>query len=311
MADASTWWEGRTQAILMPGKVMAIWGLEAGSADRIAIANRAFEVYYRGMRCVNDLDSRGEQSKAMRGRLQSLAKSGWGLGVADLEDAFSHLAKHATDWKDEKTADYTGGRDKVFPRSVKGAPLFAVNFLTAVEADFQKFKKTCLETYNEHLSALAALALQKPTNWERVHQTISATNSAAGTAGAFLWYGPPLQKAMIDQGRIVGHGGSSGALDHKLAGIAGRLISYSQVCDYIAGALTDYVKLRRHNLEAFVPLKFALKFIPILGGFYGSAIDAIPAIKSWFVSLMRQYIERIDRLSSDTDAIRHRFAPGY
>ncbi|MEQ9408898.1 MAG: hypothetical protein RIK87_14270 [Fuerstiella sp.] len=118
-----------------------------------------------------------------------------------------------------------------------------------------------------------------------------------------------MQKAMVKQGRIVSYGGRLAHYDHKLAGIAGNLVTFTKVWGYVSGALTDYQKLKRHDMEAFVPLKFALRFIPILSDFYGRAIDAIPGMKKWFTAFMQQYIRRVDRLSSDTDLKKKRHAP--
>lgn len=302
MVSAATWWEGKNQALLVQQNIQANWRLEPGYQDRITIANHAFRLYYRGMQCCNDPLLSLKQSRAMRSRLQSLAKSGSGMGVSNLEEAFEHLAANGTVWKDENTADYKGGRGKAFPGDVRKAPEFAVQFLTAVEKDYGTFRKDVALRYHEHLSTLARLSTKKPTNWERINQVLAQIGTGASNALPFLWHATPTQTAFStssDNGRPLGYGGPGGKLDSRLAAIAGKAITFTKAWDYIAGFMTDYAKFKRHKLEAFAPLKLALKFVPILGEFYGKAIDAIIGMKKWFTSVMRQYIRRIDRLTTD------------
>jgi hypothetical protein len=306
--DYKYWWDGKSQALLVPRNVYADWyvGKGAGGEQALQIANRAFQIYYDARRKIDmvSLSESGgwELYKACLETLHSLATEGSGFGVKDLEDAFKHLASKGTQWYDDNTGDYSGSSKKSYSKTVHNAPEFAVNFLNAVDKNLMKLKNEVWVPYTGALKHLELLSTKPKTasDWEKYGAILKQVDQIGKYAKPFLWAAPQTQEKLllkgnktlltIEPGRAIAHGATL------------KSISYVGVLAQIESGLSMYAKARASNFSKtdstlLALADFGFNYIPILGAFYSKAIALIPTIKTEFEAFMKNYLQRIDQRS--------------
>lgn len=270
------YWDGTRQAHLDRSQITASWGARgtAHSGASIAFVNRAFEIYYQALQKIGECPD-PDQSRQMLESLHDAARTGWGWGVSDLEEAFEHLHSNGGRWTDEDTKNYYGGRDKVFQRGIVTAPVSIVNFMNAVDDRVSELRSV-MENYQRQTRDLARA--QEADDWERVGTILGEVKSWGERAKPLVWFAPRVER------------GVSGAV--SLAGALGRIHT----------GLTTYTRAREAGFDsgtatALTALRTAVGWVPVLGDFYGKAVEMIPGLTIWFRNLIRDHTARIDRAS--------------
>ena len=278
---SNTYWQGGEQVTLTRDMITAAWAQPgvSNSGRGIALANRAFDLYYHARRNIDACPDAAHKN-AMDRELVDAATTGWGTGVDDLQEAFQHLASNGGRWTDEATENYYPQRTGVFPLSQAGAgivlgPQAMVNFLDACDKKVKTLKDAC-----EHFNTQTAILeqAQQADNWSRVGTVLGEVNVWGDRAKPFLWMAPATQERL---GRVVGFAGTLGN---------------------IHSGLTTYVNARKAGMDQGLSaglgaLQTAIGWVPVLGGFYGKAIEMIPGLVTWYRGLLDDRIRRIDAAS--------------
>lgn len=268
------YWNGTRQASLTRGQISAPWGAGDYSANRIALANRAFEIYYQAHRRISACTN-GPHRNQMLTSLHDAAQTGWGLfdGVHDLEEAFEHLTDNGGRWTDSATGTYFGGAQKVFPRALTEGPVSCVNFLNAVDSNMSQLRGI-LERYTAQVQQISEA--QRQDDWRTVGIVLSQVKDWGERAKPFLWWAPSTVQRPL-----------------------GLTLAFVEVLSHIHSGLTTYANSIGAGLDsrtsiALGALRTAVGFLPVLGDFYGAAIDMVPGLRAWFQGLVQDRCRRID-----------------
>ena len=267
------YWNGSVQATLDRNHVSAAWGRPglAHSGASINLANRAFEVYYSAHRNISASASTGHQPQ-MLAALHDAARTGWGSGVSDLEESFEHLSASGGAWSDNNTKNYYGGPNKIFRGALVSGPTGPVNFLNQVDANIERLRGIYTR-YNGQVQVLTTAVASD--NWTRIGETLGDFKTWAERAKPFLWWAPVHEQR------------------------AGQLVSLAGALGNIHTAATMYTNSRAAGFDprsaaALTALRTAVGFVPVLGDFYGRAIEMIPGLASWFRGLIQERVRRLD-----------------
>ena len=273
----TAYWEGTRQAQLTRSQVTASWGRPgvAHSGTSIGFANRAFEIYHSAHQSISRCSDYGHQ-RQMMSSLHDAARTGWGLGVDDLEEAFQHLDSNGGRWTDNATKSYFGGRNKVFHSTLVTAPVSTVNFMNAIDSRVAELR-TIMNRYHQQARTLSRAA--DGHQWAQVGTGLGEIKSWGERAKPFLWMVPTVQDRL------------------------GQAVSFTGVLSNIHSGLNTYGLSIRAGFDsdtatAIAALRTAMGWVPVLGDFYGRAVDLIPGLRVWFQGLIRDYCRRIDRAAS-------------
>lgn len=270
---SNDYWLGARQASLERSQISAPWGAPgaAYSGRSIALANRAFEIYYQSHQRISACTDVSHQNKMFRS-LYDAARAGWGLGVDDLEEAFQHLTANGGRWTDSATRNYYGGPQKVFPGALTEGPVSCVNFLNAVDSKMTELKGI-LDRYRTQVQNLNQA--QQRDDWRTVGTVLTEVKNWGERAQPFLWWAPNVEQRLGSAVTFVG----------ALSNIQSGLTTYANSI----GAGFD-----TRTAAAIGALRTAVGWVPVLGDFYGGAIDMIPGLATWFRGLVQDYCRRID-----------------
>ena len=270
---STEYWLGNRQATLQRDQVRADWGRPGTehSGTAIALANRAFEVYYTARRNINACTDSSHKN-AMLQKLEEAGRSGWGIGVNDLEESFEHLERNQGIWTDGSTSNYFGGPNKIFPNALVTGPQGPVNFLKAVDANVEELRRI-LDRFNQQTQQLAQA--QQNDNWTRIGDITGEIQTWGERAKPFLWWAPNAEQRL------------------------GQVVSFAGALSNMHTALTTYTNSRSAGFDsrtsaAIAALRTAVGWVPVLGEFYGRAVDLIPGLATWFRGLVQDRGRRID-----------------
>jgi len=243
----------------------------AHSARSIALANRAFEIYYQAHHRISACAEANHRT-SMTNSLHEAARTGWGLGVDDLEEAFQHLDLNGGRWTDSATKSYFGSPQKVFQGALTTGPVSCVNFLDAVDSRMTELMGI-LEHYQTQIQSLDQA--QQDDNWETVGTVLTQIKDWGERAAPFLWWAPNVQQKV----------GTAVTFTGALSNIHDGLTTYANSI----GAGFD-----TRTAAAIGALRTAVGWVPVLGGFYGAAIDMIPGLATWFRNLVDERCRRLN-----------------
>lgn len=277
---SNPYWNGTQKAQLDRAHIRASWGAAgvAHSGTSIALANRAFDIYYRAHQNIQACPD-ARQKSAMQRELQDAARTGWsvlGRHPDDLEEAFNHLAANAGIWTDDETANYYGGRNKVFQGALVRGPVSVVSFLNAVDGKMNTLRQAVQNFDTQRRNLQRA---EQGDDWTRVGTVLGEIKTWGERAQPFLWLAPAVQQRM------------------------GTTVSFAGALSNIHSGMTTYARARAQNFPqgaaiAIGAMRTAIGWVPVLGDFYGRAIDMIPGLAAWFRGLISDYTRRIDAASS-------------
>jgi len=275
---SNQYWEGSRQASLEGSQISAAWGrpgVEHGGSA-ISLANRAFEVYYSAYRNIAASAGATHYSQ-MLAALQDAARAGWGSGVSDLEESFDHLTSNGGRWTDNNTKNYYGGPNKIFQRTLVTGPEGPVNFLNAVDSKIEVLRGVYTQ-YNSQVQQLTTAVAAD--NWTQIGETLGDIKTWGERAKPFLWWAPAYEQR------------------------AGQLVGLADVLGNIHTAATMYTNSRAAGFDprsaaALTALRTAVGFVPVLGDFYGRAVEMIPGLAAWFRGLIQERVRRIDAAAAE------------
>lgn len=265
---AGNWEEG--YSLLQLERDHIPWEHHQGLDVTLNAMNKAFEIYYRARQMA------GSDMK-MHASIRDSFTDGSGRTVADdLQEAFQYLSKrlHLRNspteywWGDMYRKTYRG-------RLVNGSaqvPKSIYEFLTSVENKMIKV----VNAYNEWGELFTLAEKQKENeDWENFGKTIGTINSAAGSVKHLLWLAPK-------------------SVQHRVGGLS----TIASVTGGIHGAATAFAD---GNLQDWAQMRLATEVLgklPILGQFYGSALEAIPSIKNNVSAMVKCKVKMLDKIDS-------------
>lgn len=276
MPSAVDYIAGVAQPELTQDNVTAPWATGHRCINKLAMANRAFELYYTAVERIDRIHETELRQKASK-QLYYCLTSGCGSGVSDLKEAFEHLAEHHDEFRDENMSPYFPGPGKCFVgNALVHGPTFAVNFLNAVDRGMQALKATSdeLGTYSDQIN----VSIQRD-DWDNVGRALGKIKKSAETIKPWLWDTPT-------------------AVKH-----AGRIATFANALGNIHAGTTTFANSRRAGFHddmsaAIGAIRTAVGFVPVLGSFYGKAIEMIPGLATWFNGIIRDRVRRLDRIAN-------------
>ena len=273
---SNDYWDGVRRAMLTRELITPSWAAPgvAYSGRSIELANRAFEIYYEANQRISACTSASHRDQ-MLASLHDAGRSGWGTGVDDLEEAFEHLESNGGRWTDNATSNYYGSSQKVFQGALTAGPVSCVNFLNAVDDKMSDLREV-LERYRGQVQRLSAA--QEQDDWRTLGTVLSEVKHWGERAKPFLWRAPNVERRF------------------------GVAVTFAAVLSNIHSGLTIYgsavgAGFDRRSTAALAALRTAVGWVPVLGTFYGDAIDMIPGLAIWFRGLVDDYVRRIDAAS--------------
>ncbi len=271
---SNPYWDGTRLARLTPKQVTAAWGRpgRAFSLTSIALVNRAFEIYYRALRKIRECPD-PEQARQMVASLRDAARTGWGFGISDLEEAFAHLHANRGRWTDNATKNYYGGPNKVFQATIVEAPVSIVNFMNAVDSRMGELRKI-VQHYERSVRDMRQARRQGA--WERIGRILFEVHRWGTAAKPLLWFSPKVR--------------------HRIENV----VTFAGVLFRIHSGTTMYYRSRAAGFDdrtakGLAALRTAMTWVPVLGVFYGQAVEMIPSLAAWMRNLVRNRVLEIER----------------
>ncbi len=278
---SNDYWFGNKQASLTREQIEASWGHGDHSGARIQFVNKAFEIFYRARRNIQSIRVCGDYELAarMESDLEDAATEGWSLfGVGDLEAAFEHLVKNGGRWTDEDTGYYYGGESKVFPHGFVKAPISAVNFMNAVDKRIQIMSNIAQQHESQTDLAVGAAETEQ---WTRLDQVLDTIAKLAEKVEPVLWIGE-LEGAPVWLSKTRKFTEAVTAINDALS-------------FYRAGIGAGF---RPGTAAPIAALRGALNYLPVLGSYYGMALDLVPRLRGWFRGVMEGRHRRLELAAS-------------
>lgn len=301
-STSNKYWNGEEHAFLRHRDVSASW---AQSVSGIDVANRAFCVYYHGVR--NIQASQGDENyDEMWGSLSRCATQRrvgvldfrsdiLGRKVLSLQAAFQHLVENNGRWTDENTLNYNGKSGRGYANKAPHGPAV---FLAAVDEELDtmttnlaRFKTSC-----EEMSQRRPSARDDPREWQEVRNLVNRATTSAERSQSILWLGTATISARLPVGRPSRSvSGFSDAMDGHLT----RTVKVFEVFNQIADALDIYMDEThrtgggdRNFALGLAALNYAMTLSPVLGAFYGPIISRIPGLMTDWERSMANYHDR-------------------
>jgi len=280
---ANEYWAGNRQAVLTRNQIDAAWGAPGveHSGGSIGCANRAFEIYFRAHQQISQCQD-ADHTRVMMDSLHSAGREGWGIHWPgsdhpdDLEEAFQHIANNNGRWRCNNTSIYMGGPNKAYQRNLIRAPTSTVSFLRAVDRNMATLRSV-LSSYGSQVQTLNQA--RQRNQWQAVGSALTNIKNGAQRAKPFLWMAPAAER------------------------VAGRTVTFARVLSNLHAGLTTYGQASGSGLDtstsaALGAMQTAVRFVPVLGSFYGHAIAMIPGLHRWFQQLVQDHVREIDRAAN-------------
>jgi hypothetical protein len=293
MANFRAYWDGVELAEITAEQVEAP-ALKSGAGVggcTIPAMQKAFDTYYQGMAIAKGLrmpEGAGGAFQAAFARikksiiddLQASARTGWGHGVNDLEEAFEHLADNGGRWTDGNVRMYGGGPSGSGAINGHGCfttAQFAANFFWAID---ERVKKT-QEAASEHVAKADKMATMFENNpnwnkngtkeWGEFGEVLKSIEKNAERVASSMW--------------IFGSQRADDISEHIETG--NQLLT---AANEVRGAVEMYDQGMRAGFgaggsAALVVAKRAADAIPVLGELYGEVIGMIPGIAVSFQAI--------------------------
>jgi len=282
--------------------VDAGWGKGDNCANKLRMMNGAFETFFVLLQAIQDCED-DEHRNVMTAELTDAGDAGWGSGVTDLDDAFTHWLGPGH-WTDNNVGSYMkahgmfGGQNPAFaglspsccwglPTNIMPGPLAAVNFFSALDDKMDKLQDA-IQDHNEQLSLMAKAVASK--NGSQVDKAFKAIAKAAKTAKPFLWIPKAfgiVPKASDGPGGIAVQGGIT-------------FVKAISDIDTFLNVQQQALQTGIFNNEtstAFAALTFALGKIPVLGFFYKKIGQNIPGLIGCINAEIEEHYRMIDRMT--------------
>ena len=185
--------------------VDAGWGKGDNCANKLRMMNGAFETFFVLLQAIQDCED-DEHRNVMTAELTDAGDAGWGSGVTDLDDAFTHWLGPGH-WTDNNVGSYMkahgmfGGQNPAFaglspsccwglPTNIMPGPLAAVNFFSALDDKMDKLQDA-IQDHNEQLPLMAkAVASKNGSQVDKAFKAIteSGKNRQTIPLDAGVWY---------------------------------------------------------------------------------------------------------------------------
>lgn len=264
------------------------WSRGDNSAVSIRCMNRAFELYYLSKNSIASCSS-PILRKQMEKKLASACEEGWGTGVQDFNDAIDHAWEHIDrhddyQWLDTNQGTYMPGTRSVFnERALVKAPKAVVNFLEELDDESSILASIAFDAYSKKSKEL--IAAFEGGKYTSAIQAIKELKSGANKVKSMVWLAPDKVKTKVEK--------------------ANKYISYLGTITKFDSFLKDYGKFQNSGFNnkasaAFAAMKVVVGYVPILGDFYGGAIDMIPNLTTNFREMHRKRQEKILAISRST-----------
>ncbi len=286
------YWNGDEHAVITAGMDMTEWNRD--------VANRAFCIWYHGQQTLyENIGSPHwtEMYKSMR----DCGKTGWGMGVQDLDDAFKHIESNNGAFIDLDAKNYYGGSGKAYNNGIIKTVTSCANFLSAVDDKLPKLQ-IAMKEYQSKCQALNTLKLSKQeSSWAQVKTNIDLVKKSADRVKSLLWLMPGTIETFVPAkySTNINIRNIEDLADSASSRI-NKSVKFLDVLGNVHDSLTVYVEAteafdgdERMGL-CFAALSYSMTFLPVLGGFYGAMIQKIPGLVKNWKSFMADYTYRID-----------------
>lgn len=294
---SNKYWNGTEHAVLKKTDVQAGWINTPYGSKGLKATNKAFCIWYHGRKTTNDAFS-----ALMTRSLEDCGKTGWGMGVNDLEEAFAHLIKNNGKWTDNTSSSfmYNGkvGGGMIDSSSI---PPSITEFLTAVDKMLPKLE-AAMKTYQTECAQLQSIKLlpsSPKSDWEKMNKNLGKIKSAAEKVSNYAWLAPPVLTANVPN-TSAGWKTINSVQDatEKLTKRMDQTVKFLGAVGKITDGLTMYVQATqafqgdKRMGVAFAGLSLALTYVPVLGGFYGEIVKQIPGMAINWRNFITDYTEK-------------------
>jgi hypothetical protein len=282
--------------------VDASWGKGDYCANKLRMLNGAFETFFLLMQTIQDCEDADHRS-IMAAELADAGDSGWGSGVTDLDDAFTHWLGPGH-WTDNNVGSYMRasgmfGTQKPaiaglsssccwgLPTNIMPGPLAAVNFFSALDGKMEKLQDA-IRDHNEQVPLMAKAVANK--NGSQVDKAFKGIAKAAKAAKPYLW----IPKA-------------AGVVPKPSEGPGGIAAQGGFIFVKVITDIDTFLNVHQQALQtgifdnqtstAFAALAVALGKIPVLGFFYKRIAQNIPGLIGCIKEEIEEHYRMIDRMT--------------
>lgn len=290
-------WKSSQRFFVNPRYVVTNWSEKPDARYRIAFMNRCLCLFFRALENVEKAErSDFDHGWEMRKQLNELANTGWELrGPGDLNSALKYLKANHGFWWDDETDPYVGGPTKIYPRKLD-APEAFVRFADALDSRLAQLAADL----RGYVTATEAVTTDVSTgSWDGCQKNLNRITGTLKKVDNSLWLMDTVElvthKATLDffqkTSKALGtYGGAVG----KFGDIVGRIDAVAKTKIGVEMA-TRGTGVAEEASDALAAMRATVDFLPILGAFYGAAIDAAPALISSFRSSLESHLRRANR----------------
>lgn len=281
------------------------WQAKSDIEDIVGFMNRCLCVFYKA---VGSIESAPDSSRAleMRRAMDEIASEGWSLatGPDDFNEALEHLDTGPAVWSDEAEERYSGSDSKIFPRSVT-APKAFVNFADALDEQFADLA----DDLTSHMQAAnAANRNAQAEHWNEVKGNLTQISNIGNRVSSHLWLldavalgrSPQTQQFLAATSRYVAVG--TGAVG-RFTDIMGRIDAVATINIEMSDAMRGTAGGEQFT-NAITAIRAVVDFLPVLGDFYGAALDVVPALATRMRAISDEYHSRAQRAFRGLDPSR-------
>ena len=307
MSNAEQYWTGGRKAHLTAADVTPKKIREHSHFQfALAVMNNAFDIFYSARQMIKEVHD-SQTKRSMTRELESAGRTGWGMGINDLNEAFGHLARTGGKWTDDNegwgsnmgwfSAGKVGGHSRGTGIGYVHIPVSIANFLDALTGKSAKLNKD-LQTFRQK----GSVVIQKVTvgdqvlpkvgtpEWNQFGNTLKDVSQVNDGLKCLLWLASVSKQSRT---RI-----SSEHLGTVL-GTIGKVRSAVDNFDKAARAGMDAVEA-----AAFTAICEGIGAIPVLGSFYQEAFGLIPGIMTGMQSIVDKRNALAARLGVDLRIIK-------
>lgn len=283
---SNAYWSGAELAYVTEDQIDAA-NVKRLGGRAVRAMNLAFRIYQNGI--VFAVQG-GALRLMITSDLHDAARTGWGTGVSDLEEAFEHLATNRGRWKDTNTKNYWGGPEGVGALDGHGwveTTTSAVNFLSAVDDKLKKLQKL-IDAHTEGANKVADVMSNPEWNkvgtaqWEKAGDGLKTVKSVNENIGRYLW----LAGARYENLSEVGEKASE------------HFGKFFEAAEATRTAVETFERARIAGFSnaasgALAAIQFGAGKVPVLGELYGEAIGLIPVIAANFQAIAERQRNRM------------------